>query len=93
MTYKGNGYLGSSTLETSTANQELIPEKQIEWTYGYKIRKLSFINKQSTQIIINSETTLFLDANQGFEMDENDEPITSFIVVEAGINFQWIAGY
>lgn len=90
---KGNGYLGSSTLQTSTANQELIPLKPNNWSSGYKVRKFSFINRQTTQIIINKETTLFLDANQGFEMDESDEPITSFVIVSSGVVFNWIASY
>lgn len=77
---QGNGYLGTSKIEVSIANQEVIPTKPTNWTNGYRLYKFSFLNKQSCTIIINHETEIYLEANQGFEMDVYDRPIMSFVI-------------
>lgn len=93
MSTKGSGYLGSPKLETSTANQEIVPSKPQNWTQGYKLYKFSFSNKQATKVIINKETTIYLEAGQGFEMESGDAQIFSFVIVSSGIPFNWIAAY
>lgn len=95
MSTKGNGYLGSSKLETSSANQEIVPQppSHLNWTSGYKLYKFSFSNRQATQVIINNATTIYLEAGQGFEMETGDASIYSFIIVEPDITFNWIAAY
>jgi hypothetical protein len=93
----GNGYLGSSDLlVTNSANTEIIPSPpaELKWTEGYKLYKFSFSNpNQSCHVKINGGNPIFLSATQGFEMDESDDPIESFIVVEIGISYNFIGCY
>jgi hypothetical protein len=42
---------------------------------------------------LNGVTTLFIRAGQGFEIDSDDKGITSFVIKEAGITYNFIAGY
>lgn len=97
MTSRGNGYLASDALKTSTSNQELVPLKPLNWSFGYKIRKLSFDNaEQECRVIVVADgktTTAFLKAGQGFEMGYDDPPITSFKIVESNIKYTWIATF
>jgi hypothetical protein len=90
---KGTGFLGSNGLELSTSNQELIPTKPENWTIGYSLYKFSFYNKLNCTVIVNGNTKLFLVAEQGFNTTEREIPITSFVVVESGINFAWMGAY
>lgn len=97
MTSRGNGYLASDALKTSTANQELVPPMPLNWSFGYKIRKLSFDNAEQecrvTVVADGKSTTAFLKAGQGFEMGYDDPPITSFKIVEAGVKYNYFATY
>ncbi|MGB6408130.1 MAG: hypothetical protein WBF39_11685 [Planococcus donghaensis] len=94
MAIQGSGYLGSTALQTSTANQEIVPSKKVGWTSGYKLYKFSFDNEnQDCTVRINGETTLFLKAGQGFEIEQGDAPIHSFIIVTAGVTFSWIGAF
>jgi hypothetical protein len=89
----GSGYLGSSQIETSVANQEIVPSPPVNWTLSFALYKFSFVNRESCHVVINNGNSIFLDANQGFDMAEIDVPIRSFKVVEAGINFNWLGAY
>lgn len=89
----GSGYLGSDSLKTSTANEEVIPSPPSSWTTGYKLYKFSFMNSDDCTVIINNKTKVFLRANQGFTMNEADSPIYSFKIVEPGVNYNWIGAY
>lgn len=89
----GNGYLGSSNIQSSVAGREIIPASPSNWTGGYRVRKLSFDNEQNCTIILNGTTTIFLKAGLGFEMDYEDASITSFVIVESGINYTWIGAF
>ena len=75
---------------TSTANQELLPNKPASWSHGYKLIRFSFDNDQDCSVVVNGQVTIFLKAGQGFEIGEGDIPITSFKIVQAGITFNWI---
>lgn len=90
---KGNGYLGSPSMQPSSANQELVPAPPANWTYGYKLKKFSFNNEQNCTVRINGAVTIFLKAGQGFEVSHDDFPITSFKIVEANVTFNWIGSY
>lgn len=90
---QGSGYKGSPELQISTANQEIIPAKPANWTGGYKLYKFSFDNKQDVTVRLNNETTLFLEAEQGFEMERGDAPIFSFVVITSGVQFLWVGAY
>lgn len=92
MTY-GSGYLGSPDLQTSTANQEIIPTPPVGWTTGYNIYKFSFVNDQACHVKVNGNSQIFLRAGQGFNMDQNDRLINSFVIVESGITLNWIGSF
>lgn len=87
-----SGYLGSDQLETSSSNQQIIPNPPSDWTDGYNLIKFSFDNKQDCTVIVNGET-IFLSSGEGFNTDKDDPPITSFIIKEAGIPFTWASVY
>lgn len=89
----GIGYLGTSQLMTSTSNLELVPSPSASWNVGYKLYRFSFLNDQDCTVIVNGVTTLFIRASQGFEINEPDAPITSFVIVTAGITYNFVAGY
>lgn len=90
----GHGYMGSSNLQTSTANQELVPSAPEGWInsklYFYKF---SFDNGSDCHVKINGGSPIYLKAGQGFEMNEIDAQIYSFVIVESGIQFNWIGTY
>lgn len=90
---KGSGYLGSSKIETSKENQEILPLPPEKWTVGYRLYKMTFKAYDDMTIIINNQSSIFLSANQVFEMDETDALISSFIIVNKGAKFQWIGAY
>jgi hypothetical protein len=90
----GSGYIGTPTLQTSTANQELVPTPPSTYPYkNYCLYRMSFLNDQDCTIILNGTTTLFLRAGQGFESNSDDLGITSFVIKEAGITYNFVAGY
>jgi hypothetical protein len=90
----GVGYLGSPSLETSTANKEVIPNSPVGWTGRYNLYKFSFDNaEQACSVKINGGSPIYLKAGQGFEIQKEDAPIWSFVIVEAGVSYNWIGAY
>lgn len=89
----GNGYIGSASLQTSTTNMELIPSKPAGWSDGYKLYKFSFVNDQACHVVVNGKWNLYLRDGQGFNIELGDKHITSFVIVEGGITFNWIGAY
>ncbi len=81
----GIKFIGSSVLQTSTANEEIIPDKTI-------LYKFSFMNDQDCTVKINKGSPIFLRSGQGFSMNEIDAFISSFVIVEPNITFNWIGG-
>ena len=91
MSRKGNGFLGSKQIETSTSNHEIIPSPPAEkkWTTGYSLYRFEFLNFDEATVLVNGETELFRLAGQGFKMYEIDKEIKSFIVVTPNVRFMW----
>lgn len=90
----GSGYVGSPDLLTSVAYVEVLPNAPTGWTKGYSFYKFSFSNDQSCHVQINGNTgQIYLRAGQGFNVDQNDKAVTSFMVVESGITFNWIGAF
>ena len=91
----GSGYLGSSSLETSVANAEIIPTppSSLKWTIGYKLYKFSFINTQACTVKINNDNIIYLQANQGLNIDQNDKEITNFCICEDNVNYTWVGAF
>lgn len=83
-------YLGSTKLEVSKANKEIIPDSPSEWTMGYKLKKFSLLNESDCTLIVNGNE-LFLKANQGFSNE--DAAIESVKIKENGINYNWVGTY
>lgn len=86
----GTEYFGSSSIQTSVANQELVPTKPEDHTVSYHFKKLSFDNTQECNVLVN-EKNIYLKAGQGFESGYDDPLIYSFKIVQSGIEFNWIA--
>lgn len=93
MAFRGSGYIGTSKIEVSEANHEILPKSPSSWTHPYSFYKLSFRNLNPCVVIINKKTEIFLSAGQGFEMNEIDERITSFVIKESGISYTFIGAY
>jgi hypothetical protein len=87
----GSGYKGSSALQTSVANQEILPAKPTGWTIPYSFYKFSFKCKEDCTIIVNGEE-IFWEAGV-FEISETDAPITSFKIKQTGIHFTWVGAF
>jgi hypothetical protein len=88
----GSGFIGSNTLKTSVANEQLIPTPPNNYyKKQYACYRFSFLNDQDCVVVANG-TELFLRAGQGFETDENDVEIYSFIIKPAGITYNFIGG-
>jgi hypothetical protein len=71
--------LGSSALQTSVANAEIIPT-------GKTIINFKLMNDQVCTISINGATAVYVRANQGMEIPV----VTSCKIVENNITFNWI---
>lgn len=90
---RGSGFLGTSKLEVSTANQELIPNAPSNWTMGYSAYNFIFMNSEECTVKINNTTRIFLRARQGFGTGDSDPLITSFIIETAGVSYNFAATY
>jgi hypothetical protein len=93
MERNGVGYVGTDSIKTSTSNQEIIPSPPSAWNQEYKLYKFSFSNQQDCHVSINGGNQIFLPANQGFECDETDAPIYSFIIIESGISYNFLGAF
>lgn len=89
----GNGFLGSSTITTSEANEEIIPSPPVEWSKGYSVYKLNFNNANDCTVSINGGDPILLVANERFKTDSEDAVITSFVIQESGVNYSWVGFY
>ena len=91
----GSGYLGSSQIKTTTSpNTEIIPDTPAGWSFPkYQFYKFSFFNYQPCTVKINNGEPIYLQAEQGFQSDYMDAPIFSFVIQEAGVQYQWIGAY
>jgi hypothetical protein len=72
---------------------EIVPAKPVNWSSGYQFYKFDFANQQDCQIQVNGGSPIFLRAGQGFSSNINDAAISSFIVVTANVQFNWIGHY
>lgn len=81
-----SGFAGSSDVQTSTANVQILPEKTV-------FRRLNFNNTQACHVKINGSDPIVVPANLGLKFDYNDPPIKTFEIVESGISFTWNGTY
>ncbi|MGG3925673.1 hypothetical protein ABET51_06700 [Metabacillus fastidiosus] len=82
----GKGYYGSPELLTSTANMEII-------TNGKRYYKFSFLNEIDCVVKINDGEPILLRERQGFSSEIEDQPISSFVIVNSGVQFNYIGAY
>ncbi|MFS0776072.1 hypothetical protein ABC255_08710 [Neobacillus sp. 3P2-tot-E-2] len=83
----GTGYDGSGEWTTTTAvNTDILAGK------NKRYYKFSFNNGADCHIKVNG-VRLFLKAGQGFETDYVDALVTSVVIEESGIGYNWIGGY
>lgn len=92
--YNGTNYIGSEKLETSVANQEVVPLTPEGWTSErYKFIRFSLKVGADCTIIINNTNKIFVENGVIFSMDEFAPPITSIKFVESGIQYSFGAVY
>jgi len=89
----GSGYVGTDDIKTSTANQDIVKTEQMNNEGIKQLYKFSFLNHSPCHVIINNKEPIFLDEKQGFDMTHVDAPITSFVIVEEGVEYQFIGAY
>ena len=93
----GSSIFGSPNPQTSTLGQEIIQQhKPLTWSIPKLIAyRFSFMNSNSScHIKLNGSTDqIYLALGQGFESDMYDMEIWSFIIVEAGIIYNYVGGY
>ncbi|HHY96780.1 MAG TPA: hypothetical protein GYA04_01965 [Acholeplasma sp.] len=89
----GSGYIGSEEIKTSQANEEVVPAAPANWTIPYMFYKFELYNEQECTVIINGKATIFLRAEQGWKTDCTDVPISSFVIVEPNISYNWVGCY
>ena len=89
--------IGSKDLVQSTAMQEVVPDMPTGWTTPIVFQNFSFFNSEGCHIILNGKSGLdgddniiYLRANQGLNIDEEDIDVSSFVIVEAGIPFNFV---
>ena len=93
---RGLGYYDTEGIRVTTEqNEEIIdsPPSEWGWTIPFYFYKFSFINYQDCHFLINGKNRFFRKANQGFEAETFDNKITSFIIEEEGIEYQYTGGY
>lgn len=86
-------YKGSSSVLTSAANEEVVPEAPSNWTLGYRFYKFSFINKNACVIKVNNGEEIYLETEQGFESDKDDQEVGSFVIVTPDTQYTWIGAW
>ena len=90
----GSGFIGTDTIKKTTMpNQDIVPTPPSHWTTKYSLYRLSFMNYQDCRIRINGGEPIFIQTHQGFDTSEVDQLITSFVIVEEGIDYRFVAGY
>ena len=90
----GSGYLGSSDILKSNANEEVIPMRPEGHTVPYSFYKFTFSNpNQPCRVRINGGAPIYIDTGNGVSIDYVDAPIWSFIILEPDIDYNWFAGH
>ena len=79
--------------ETSKVMQDIVPARPANWNKPYRFRKFSFYNETPCTVIINRDSTLFLGAQRGFELDLDEMLVESIVIVEQGTIYEFIGGY
>ncbi|MBD1379238.1 hypothetical protein [Metabacillus arenae] len=89
----GTGYIGSPSILISSANEECIPEPPSHWNKKYSLYKFTFSNSGACSIKVNNGSPIYIADGQGFSIEKEDAPITSFVIVEAGVSYNWIGAF
>lgn len=82
-------WIGSSDKITTVAENEEVITQSVK-DQGRHIKKFDFLNLTDCHIKINGSDPIFLSAGQGFNSDSSNPPIKSIVVVETGVEYQYI---
>ncbi len=88
--------IGSETVESSGAGMKnIIENAPADWTLPYKFRVFKFYNETDCTVIVNGSNPIFIMGNMGFESHSilGYPEIYEFIIVEAGINYNYYGIY
>lgn len=83
MSRLGSNFIGSSEVETSVSNEEILPSP---------CYKLSLIPESDCTASINGSEPIFLKGGVGFSTNQIDAKINSFKILEDGVQYFWIGG-
>ena len=91
----GSGFIGTKQWEiTSGINTEIIESPPPNWSTKFNLYKFSFINPEhDCTVIINNKFELFIPAGRGFNTEEVDAPIWSFVIKQSGVKYSYIGAY
>ena len=90
----GVGYKGTSAIQTTlSTNTEILPSKPVGWTVPYSFYKLELRNYTSCTIKINDGDLFYINAGQGFTINEVDKPIYSIKITEIGTQYSWVGAF
>jgi hypothetical protein len=102
------GYDGSPSIQTSTANLEIIPQPisipglipsyKSPYANSHNVNRtcfyeFSFYNTQACHVKVNGENVIYLAAGENWAIDSTNTMIWSFIVIDSGINYTWVCSY
>ena len=83
-------WIGSPNIEESVGGKNIIPKSPDDWSFDYNLKNFTFVNYQDCHVLINgSKNPIFLRQEQGIDYS-GTKGITSFIVVESGIEYTYI---
>lgn len=84
----------------SEAMQDIMPKIPDRWTVPIKFINFSFMNQEACTVVLNGKSNLtgednkiYLMANQGLNIFDGDTNVESFVIVEDGIPYNFVAKY
>lgn len=92
--------VGCPELMVSNAMEDIMPQIPSKWSVPVKFKNFSFMNQQDCTVILNGRSSLtdednkiFLMANQGLNIFDDDIDVESFVIVEDGIGYNYVGKY
>ena len=84
----------------SNGMEDIMPPVPTGWTVPVKFKNFSFMNAQPCTVILNGKSKLtgqdneiYLMANQGLNIFDDDADVESFVIVEDGIPYNFVGKY
>lgn len=92
--------VGCDNLQISVGGEDIIPKIPSTWSVPIRFINFSFMNQEACTIILNGKSKLtgqdnkiYLMANQGLNIFDDDVDVESFIIVEDGVPYNFVGKY